>query len=375
MKFIVSSSAMLSHVQAVSNKVIGGKPIQPILDNVLLVAKDGVLYATASDKETTIEAHIELEQMDEAGSITIPAKNLLDLLKEFSDQPLTFNVEESTGEVNIITDNGKYSVHGESAADYPQPRQMDGEKVTMTTSCGLMLDGVSKSFFATGNDELRPIMNCILLEMSEECYTFVASDAHKLVRYKRFDAKSANGQYSLIIPKKPASILKTILPKDESPLNFMFSENLACFEFGDFKMTFTLQEGRFPNYNAVIPQENPFKMIIERKTIYNALRRVSVMGNQSSGAVKLDLSNGQLQISAQDMDYSMSGQETLPCQFEGGDLSIGFKSSYLLEIIANIESENIILELTNPTRPGIFLPFENENKDEELLMLLMPMMV
>lgn len=374
MKFIVSSNTLLTRLQAVS-KVIGGKPVQPILDNILLVAKDGVLYATASDKETTMEARIELESLEEEGRITIPAKILLDILKEFPEQPLTFDINTDTNEVKIISERGEFSVPGESAEDYPMQTAMNDSCVDMTSKCGLLLDGIVKTVFATANDDLRPVMNCILIEMNEDHFTFVASDAHKLVRYKRFDAKSENGQYSLILPKKPALMLKNILPKDDSELRFSFNEKMVCFVFGNYKMTSTLVEGRFPNYNSVIPQNNPKKMLIEKKELYNSLRRVSVMANQASNLVKFELSENQLVISAQDMDYSMSGHETLNCQYEGESIAIGFKSPFVLEILSNIESENVILELSDPTRPGLFLPFENEDQDEDLVMLLMPMMV
>lgn len=374
MKFVVSSNTMLTRLQAVS-KVIGGKPVQPILDNILLVASEGMLYATASDKETTMEAKIELESLDEEGKITIPAKILLDILKEFPEQPLTFEINTDSNEVKIISEKGEFSVPGESAEDYPLQQAIDENNTEFTSKCGLILEGILKTIFATANDDLRPVMNCILVEMNEENFTFVASDAHKLVRYKRFDAKSENGQFSLILPKKPALMLKNILPKDDSELKISFNDKMACFVFGNYKMTSTLVEGRFPNYNSVIPQNNPKKIIIEKKELYNSLRRVSVMANQASNLVKFDVSNGQIVISAQDVDYSMSGHETLTCQYEGDSIAIGFKSPFVLEILSNIAAENVVLELSDPTRPGLFLPFENEDGDEDLLMLLMPMMV
>lgn len=374
MKFVVSSNTMLTRLQAVS-KVIGGKPVQPILDNILLVAAEGMLYATASDKETTMEARIELESLEEEGKITIPAKLLLDILKEFPEQPLTFDINTSTNEVRIVSEKGEFSVPGESAEDYPVQAGLNENSTDLTTKCGMMLEGIVKTIFATANDDLRPVMNCILIEMNEDHFAFVASDAHKLVRYKRFDARSENGQFSLILPKKPALMLKNILPKDDSELRVTFNDKMACFVFGDYKMTSTLVEGRFPNYNSVIPQNNPKKIIIEKKELYNSLRRVAVMANKASNLVKFDVSEGTIVISAQDMDYSMSGHETLTCQYEGESMAIGFKSPFVLEILSNIESENVVLELSDPTRPGLFLPFENEDKEEDLLMLLMPMMV
>ncbi len=374
MKFVVSSNTLLTRLQAVS-KVIGGKPVQPILDNILLVAKEGALYATASDKETTMEAKIELDSLEEEGKITIPAKILLDMLKEFPEQPMLFDINTASNEVKIVSEKGEYAVMGESAEDYPLQAAWNENNVEVTTKCGLMLDGILKTVFATANDDLRPVMNCILVEMNEDNFTFVASDAHKLVRYKRFDVKSENGQYSLILPKKPALMLKNILPKDDSDLKLAIGDKMACFEFGNYKMTCTLVEGRFPNYNAVIPQNNPKKIIIDKKEFYNSLRRVSVMANQASNLVKFDLSEDKLVVSAQDSDYAMSGHETLACQYEGENIAIGFKAPFVLEIVSNITSDEVVLELSDPTRPGLFLSSENKDNDENLLMLLMPMMV
>lgn len=374
MKFVVSSNTLLTRLQAVS-KVIGGKPVQPILDNILLVASEGALFATASDKETTMEAKIELDSMEEEGKITIPAKILLDMLKEFPEQPLSFDINTASNEVKIISEKGEFSVMGENAEDYPIQSALNDNKAVFSTKCGLMLDGILKTIFATANDDLRPVMNCILIEMNEDNFTFVASDAHKLVRYKRFDAKSECGQFSLILPKKPALMLKNILSKDDSDLKLAVGDKMARFEFGDYKMTCTLVEGRFPNYNAVIPQNNPKKIVIEKKEFYNSLRRVSVMANQTSNLVKFDVSEDKLVISAQDSDYAMSGHETLACQYQGENIAIGFKSPFVLEILSNITSDDVVLELSDPTRPGLFLSYENKDNDEDLLMLLMPMMV
>ncbi len=374
MKFIVSSNILSNRLQAVS-KVISGKPVQPILNNILLVASEGMLYAMASDKETTMEAKIELDSLEEEGKITIPAKILLDILKEFPEQPLTFDINISTNEVKIISEKGEFSVAGENADDYPIQTALSDDRTEMTSKCGLMLDGISKTIFATASDVLRPVMNCILIEMNEDNFTFVASDAHKLVRYKRFDAKSETGQFTLILPKKPAIMLKNILPKDESELRFSFNDKMACFIFGDYKMTSTLVEGRFPNYNSVIPKDNPKKVIIDKKELNDALRRVSVMANQASNLVKFEITDGKIVVSAQDVDYSMSGHEALTCQYEGEEIAIGLKSPFVLEILSNIETANIVLEMSVPTRPSLFLPFESEDLNGDLLMLLMPMMV
>ena len=374
MKFVVSSSTFFSRLQAVS-KVIGGKSVQPILDNILLVAKDNMLYATASDKETTMEARVELEQLETPGSITIPAKSLLDILKEFPEQPLTFEINQDTKQVTIRSDKGEYSVAGESADDYPVQTALNEDSTSLTVSCGMLLEGISRTVFATANDDLRPVMNCILVEMEPENFTFVASDAHKLVRYKRFDAMTSGDNFALVLPKKPALLLKNILPKDDSELRLQFNNKMACFTFGNYKLICTLIEGRFPNYNSVIPQNNPRKVVVEKKELYGTLRRVSVMANQASNLVKFDLTNGSMIISAQDVDYAMAGHETINCQYDGDGLSIGFKAPFVLEILSNINTDYVGIELSDPSRPGLFLPYENDNTDEDLLMLLMPMMV
>lgn len=374
MKFVVSSSTFFSRLQAVS-KVIGGKSVQPILDNILLVAKDNMLYATASDKETTMEARVELEQLETPGSITIPAKSLLDILKEFPEQPLTFEINQDTKQVTIRSDKGEYSVAGESADDYPVQTALNEDSTSLTVSCGMLLEGISRTVFATANDDLRPVMNCILVEMGPENFTFVASDAHKLVRYKRFDAMTSGDNFALVLPKKPALLLKNILPKDDSELLLQFNNKMACFTFGNYKLICTLIEGRFPNYNSVIPQNNPRKVVVEKKELYGTLRRVSVMANQASNLVKFDLTNGSMIISAQDVDYAMAGHETINCQYDGDGLSIGFKAPFVLEILSNINTDYVGIELSDPSRPGLFLPYENDNTDEDLLMLLMPMMV
>lgn len=377
MKFVVSSNAILSRLQAVS-RVISGKPIQPqILNNILLVADNGMLTARATDKETTMEAKVEVESMEGSARFTVSAKMLLDILKGFPEQPLTFEVDEASNKVKVISEKGELSVQGESAADYPEPSASDEEPTVFETKCGLMLDGIVKSVFATAADDLRPIMNCILIEMDDTHFTFVASDAHKLVRYKRFDAKIEGEPSKLILPKKPAMLLRTLLPQDDSPLRVSYDSKTVCFTFGEYRMTGLFVDGKFPNYNSVIPEDNPKKVIVDKKELLDSLRRVSVVANPASELVKFELTNGKVTISAQDIDYAMSGHETLACQYEGENIAIGFKSPFVQEILSNIDSDSVAIELSDPARPGLFLPFEDVEKggDEDLLMLLMPMMV
>jgi DNA polymerase-3 subunit beta len=371
MNFVVSSSTFLAGLQAVS-RVLGGKPAQPILSNILLVASDDGLYVTASDKEITLEARVELESLGKPGSVAVPPK-LIDMLKEFPEQPLTFEISGTS--VKIISANGEFSMQGENAEDYPCPAQLEENSASLTVRCGTLLDGISRTIFATANDDLRPVMNCVLIEMGPESFTFVASDAHKLVRYKRFDARLEGEERSLILPKKAAHHLKSLLQREDSDLRIEFNDNMARFTFRNYKMLCTLVEGRFPNYNSVVPQNNPKKVIVEKKELYSSLRRVSVLANQASNLVVLDLTSGALEVSGQDTDYSTSGHETISCQYDGEAMTVGFKSPFVLEFLNNLTTDNLVLELSDPTRPGVFLPFESEEKDEELLMLLMPMMV
>jgi len=374
MKFVVSSSEMSTCLQSAS-KVIIGKSVMPILDNILLEAKNDELYATASDVETTIIVKIELESLEEDGKITIPTKLLLDFLRECPEQPLHFDINTDTATVKITSENGEYSIVGAKAEDYPEINNMDKESNVFMSSCGLILDGILKTDFAMANDVHRPQMNSILFEMNEDNLSFVSSDAHKLVRYKRFDSQNEIGTYSFMLPRKPATLLKNILPKDDTELKLSFNAKSACVEFGAYKMICTLIEGKFPNYESVIPKNNPKKVIVNRRDLTNALRRVSILANQASKLVKFELSGGNIVLSAQDFDYSMSGHESIRCQYDGDPIVIGFKSSFLLEIISNIDTEDVAIELSESTRPGLFLPYESENKNSDLLMLLMPMMV
>jgi DNA polymerase-3 subunit beta len=375
MNFIVSSTSLLSHLQAIG-RVISTKNTMPILDSIVFDVKDGRIKITASDLETTLTSEVLADSISEEGKIAIPAKILLEIIKKFPEQPLSFEINMSTYVIRIISDNGEYSLVGFDADEFPNTEvEEEKDSVKFNTTCSLMLDGINKTFFATASDELRPVMNCILVEIGNSNLNFVASDAHKLVRYKRFDAKTDLENESFILPKKPASLLKNILPKKEDLLSVEYTNKRAIFKFGTYIMSCKLIEGKFPNYNSVIPQNNPNKIIIDRESLLSTLARVSVVSNPASSLVKLDIAQDKLIVSAQDIDFSTSGHETLVCQYEGNEFSIGFKAPYMLEIIANIDASNIVIELSDPTRPGLFLPYDSENADEDVLMLLMPMMI
>lgn len=374
MKFVISSSELLSHLVAIG-RVISAKNTLPILDNFLFKLDGNDLQITASDLETTLISKLTVENASDSGSIALPARILNDTLKEFSEQPLTFDINQETMAVVIISENGRFNIMGQKGLDYPQlPILKDDKKVSLSMNPDILLSGISKTLFATADDELRPVMNGIFLELSTESVTFVASDAHKLVRYKRTDTR-ADQDASFILPKKPASLLKSILPREDKQVAIEFDDKNASFTLSDFKLVCRLVEGNYPSYNSVIPHDNPNKLSIDRVELYNTLKRVSVFSNQASNLVKLQLSGNQITISAQDIDFSISAYERLNCQYEGDEMEIGFKSIFLIEILSNLPSEEVIFELSDPSRAGIMLPAEREIEEEDILMLLMPMMI
>lgn len=374
MKFVISSMELLSHLQAIS-RVISNKNTLPILDNFLFSLESGSLEITASDLESTLITSIQLENSDGSGEIAVPARILTDTLKEFSEIPLTFEIDTNSLMVVIQSESGKFTIMGQNGSEFPQlPQIKDDQKQELEIDGEILLSGINKALFATADDELRPVMNGIFMELSPDDTTFVASDAHKLVRYKRTDVK-ASGTSSFILPKKPAGLLKNILPKEENTVKLEFDDRNASFTLTNYKMVCRLVEGNYPSYNSVIPTDNPFKMTIDRVEFYNALRRVSVFSNQASNLVKLALTGNQLTISAQDIDFSISATERLNCQYEGDDMEIGFKSTFLIEILANLSTADVMVEMSDPTRAGILLPGISENDSEDILMLLMPMMI
>jgi DNA polymerase-3 subunit beta len=374
MKFVVSSMELLSHLQAVS-RVISNKNTLPILDNFLFSLEAGVLEVTASDLESTLITSIHLNNSDGSGEIAVPARILTDTLKEFSEIPLTFEIDTNSMMVVIQSENGKFTIMGQNGSEFPQVPQIKQEmKQELEIGGDVLLSGINKTIFATADDELRPVMNGIFMELSTDDTTFVASDAHKLVRYKRADVVSGSNA-SFILPKKPASLLKNILPKEENNVKLEFDDRNAAFTLTNYKMICRLVEGNYPSYNSVIPTGNPFKMTIDRVEFYNTLRRVSVFSNQASNLVKLALTGNQLTVSAQDIDFSISATERINCQYEGDDMEIGFKSTFLIEILANLTTSDVVVEMSDPTRAGILLPAAPENENEDILMLLMPMMI
>jgi DNA polymerase-3 subunit beta len=377
MKFKASSTILLSHLQAIS-RVINSKNSLQILDNFLFSLEGQQLTMTASDTETTLITSMEVEEVEGAGKVAISSRLLLDTLREFSDQPLNFQINDSNLAMVITSANGTYNFIGQNGDEYPRLPELQADAKVMMLPVSTLSAGISKTLFCTADDELRPVMNGIYFDILKDGLTLVATDAHKLVRYKTsytsVNLSEEEDKASFILPKKPANMLKNILPKESGDVEVKFDNKNAYFKLSNYTMICRQVEGRYPNYNGVIPKENPYKIIVDRVTLLNALKRVSVFSNQASNLIKLQISENQIFISAQDIDFSISAEETINCQYADDQIKIGFKSAFLIEILNNIGSNDVIVELTDPSRAGIILPFENED-NEDILMLLMPMLL
>jgi DNA polymerase-3 subunit beta len=372
MKFIVSSSVLSSSLQSI-NKVTGNKNTLPILDNFLFSLHDNLLSITASDLETTLLVTLPVITVEREGEAAIPAKLLTDTLKEFPEQPLTFIVDPDTMMGEISWSSGKSNLPCSPAEEYPQVPTVEGDYSSLTLSSTQLLEGISKTIFATADDELRPTMNGIFFDIKTDSLTFVASDAHKLARYKLLDVP-VEKDCSFILPKKPATYIRSLL-KDEFPVILTFNDKHVIFKSSKFNMTCRLIEGVFPAYNSVIPVNNPKKIIADRVELMTAVRRVSVFSNQASNLIKLSIAGNVIDISAQDLDFSISANERVNCRYEGVNIEIGFKSIFLIDILSNLPSTEISIELSDPSRAGLFIPVKEEASDDDLLMLLMPIVI
>ena len=373
MKFVVSSSALLGLLQT-TNKVISSKNTLPILDYFLFDLKEGVLKITASDLETTLVGTLAVENVERESLIAVPVKLMLDSLKEFSEQPLTIEANESTWEIVVSWKSGKLTLPGTSGLSYPNLPELNAEtKQSLALDVDTLMVGINKTIFATADDELRPVMNGVFINLEPQSVTFVATDAHKLVKYASETAAEATA--SFILPKKPANLLRGLLPKEDGEITVEFDDKNVLFRLKNQVLICRLIEGNYPNYNAVIPANNPNKVFVDRLELLNAIRRVAVCSNQSTNLIKLDISKGTINLTAQDLDFSVSAQESLPCDYEGEDIVIGFKSTFLIEILSNIETTTVLVELADSTRAGVFKPVYDQQPSNDTLMLLMPMMI
>ncbi|ULQ55623.1 DNA polymerase III subunit beta [Flavihumibacter rivuli] len=369
MKFIVSSSALLKQLQQISG-VINANTVLPILEDFLFEIDKNKLTVVATDLETVMRVQMEIEAKD-SGKVCIPAKILIDSLKNIPDQPLTFNIDKNFG-IEITSDNGKYKVMGENPDNFPkEPAADDTTSFDMTS--GALVTAINKTLFAVSSDDLRPAMTGVFFELDPNHVQFVATDAHRLVRYKRTEVKCPKAD-SFIVPKKPLNILKSALPDNEDEITVSYNSNHLFVTHGNTQMSCRLIDARFPDYKVVIPADNPYKMIVSKSDFQGALRRVSVFSNKSTNQVVLNITGSELQLAAQDIDFSFEGNERMKCQYDGEDLQIAFNAKFLIEMLNAAESDEVRMELSTPTKAGIIRPMESD-PNEDLLMLVMPLML
>ena len=372
MKFNVSSSKLFSQLQAVS-RVINNKNALPILDDVLFELSGNELRLTASDGETTIRTAIEVDGVEGSGKVASAAKLLLETLREFSDQPLAFTIDENNSAVSMVSQNGTYSFVGVNGNEYPEMPQNDAETQSFSLPATILQNAIEKTIFCTADDPLRPVMNGIYFDITAENVTMVATDAHRLVKYTNNSVKTGI-EANFILPKKPASLLKNLLAKEEGEVQIIFGVKNARFEFDKTIVVCRRIEGRFPNYNAVIPQSNQNIVTIDRQTMINACKRVAVFANNGTAQLRLALTENQIKISAQDIDFSTSAEELVQCDYQGTPMAIGFKAPFLIDLLSTIGTQDVQLKLADPARAGLILPV-GEESNEEVLMLLMPMLL
>ena len=372
MNFVVSSSSLLKHLQTISGVLTINNTL-PILDNFLFEIEGKTLWVSASDIETTMKTTLEVEA-NESGKICIPAKLLLDVLKELPDQPLTFTVNKESFGIEITYTNGKNEMVGYNGEDFPKVKEIDYTESTVVKG-GVLADGINKTIFATGTDDLRPVMSGVFFQFTPEDMTFVATDAHKLVRYRRTDSKTT-GNLSFILPKKTLNMLKNNLTSDaEMEVTIEHNDSNAVFKFKNIELTCRLIDGKYPNYEAVIPQENPNVLTVDRESILKTIRRVAIFANKTTNQVLLKISGSELTVTAEDVDFSNKAKERLTCSYNGADMEIGFNVCFIIEMLSNINSEEIKLMMSQPNRAGLIVPASQKNEHEDILMLVMPVMV
>ncbi|MFN5422853.1 MAG: DNA polymerase III subunit beta [bacterium] len=368
MKFIVSSSALLKQLQQI-NGVIGSNNVLPILEDFLFEIDKNKLTVVATDLETVMKIHLDIEAKD-SGRVCIPAKILMDSLKNLPNQPLTFDIDKNFS-IEITSDNGKYKVMGENPDNFPKEPPAD-DTTAFTMSSHQLLTSINKSIFAVSNDDLRPAMTGVFFELEKSGLTAIATDAHRLVRYRLNNVKCTKSD-SFIVPKKPLNLLKNSLPDNEDELTVSYNSNHLFVNHGTVELSCRLLDARFPDYKVVIPADNPYKMTISRADFQAALRRVSIFSNKSTNLVTLSISGSELQLTAQDVDFSFEGNERMACHYDGDDITISFNARFLIEMLSATDSEEVRLELSTPTKAGLIKPVEQE-ESEDLLMLAMPLM-
>lgn len=372
MNFQISSTTFCTRLQTLS-KVLSTKNSLVILDNILFELQGNTLKMTASDGDITLVSTIEVNSGNGEGRFALNASQIINGLKEISDQPVKINIDDNDFKVVIKYQNGKFEFTGLSGEDYPNTIGVSEGAHVVTIENNALMNGISKAIFATADDELRPVMNGVYFDITPDNVTFVASDGHKLVRTRNYSVH-CDQSISFILPKKPAKTLKDILVKEEGEATIKLDEKLAQISVQNYVLNCRLIEGRYPNYNSVIPKDNPYKIRIDRQSMIGALRRVLVFGNPSTNLIKIRIGNNTLMVSSQDNEFSTNAEENISCEYEGNPMNIGFKGPFLVDILNSISSQEVIFELADPSRAGVIIPAEQE-ENEDLLMLLMPMML
>lgn len=372
MRFNIDGKLFQQQLQAVS-KVINSKNALSILDNFLFELHDGWLTITGSDQENIVSSRVEVTDSEGEGDIAVPAKTLLEITKEINNQPVTFSLNENTGEIDVLFLTGRFRFMGINADEFPRGEKMDEDATVLVIPASVMKKGIDKTLYAVSLETIRPMMTGIYWDIHEGDITFVASDTHKLVRYINSEV-NPEVVTSFIMPSKPASIMKGILDKTTDDVRMTLGEKGARFEFGDFTVTCRFIKGNYPNYNRVIPDNNPFAVKVSRESFFNAMRRVAIFASKASSLVKFDITESGMVLSAQDLDYGTSAEERVMCEYEGNSMTIGFNSTFTQEILANLSGDDVVVRLSDPARPGIFEPLEQE-PNENLVTIQMPLQV
>lgn len=372
MRFTLSSTALNSRLQTLS-KVINSKNSLPILESFLFEIRNGLMTITASDSENVMQTTVALDSHDSDGDFAVPSHTILDAVKELPDQPLSFDVNLDTYEVTVGYQNGLYHFAAQNAQEYPRNEALSGDVHVITINAAVLCNSINRTIFATDNNEIRPVMNGIYFDLTPDCLAFVASDGHKLVRYRNYNIKS-DVPASLILPKKPANLLKNSLAKEHGDVVIKFNSQRAEVRFSEGMLICRLIEGVFPNYNAAIPKDNPNELTIDRKVLQSAIRRVLPFASMSSQLVRFRLDAGSLEVSSEDIDFATSAKETLVCDYNGQPMQIGFRGDFLMEILNSLDTEEIKVQLGDPSRAGIVLPTD-QAENENLLMLIMPLLL
>ena len=370
MKFIVSSSALLKQLSGI-NGVITTNPVVPILENFLFEIEEGTLTVTASDLQTSMITELEVESK-ESGSIAVPARILLETLKNLPEQPVTFSIDEETYSVEISSDNGRYKLVGENATDFPKVPAVSND-FSVDLSTDVLASAINNTIFATSNDELRPAMTGVYMNLTDTNTTFVSTDGHRLIRYRRVDVASENGN-AIIIPRKALNLLKSTLPAENTSVSVEFNVSNAFFKFDNIKMICRLIDERYPDYENVIPLDNNNKMTIERADLLSSLKRIAIYANKTTHQVRLKITGSELQVSAEDLDFSNEANERLSCEHDGEDIEIGFNARFLIEMLNNLDSSKIELNLSEPNKAGLIVPLDKD-ENEDILLLVMPVML